>query len=500
MKTGIRKAFQLVFAITLCSWGCNGDQDSEETGDAAHDTSQPDSDLLEEDGISRPDVVIPTGDVARLYEVVNDPSYAGYRVVLEPGTYALDEDLDPSGLGYLSLQDDMALVGANEYRDYQDASGNPEPDGIWDPWDATADPEQFPDPTTETVIDCSSISPSSVPITTCSEALPSVDVPPPCISLAPGNRISRVTVRNYEPEEGSLVGFDLSDPEQVPEADETAPGEITDCLIENGWHGISVRVQGCPMEGVDAEVTITRNILRGCGFTGLFLGSCFTRDVTLRASVSDNRIVGNLYGFCAFASTSSDRCELVVQSTNNINQSNAVVGGWLFTLMDYPFAYPLVGGNDNTLDWTSQGDWIVGNAASPDGGLGGLLIGGAFLHGSPTDASRNVTEVHFLDVTFAGPGEAQNRAYGLGRADIVATGFVAPSATGGGYASNETVLEAEGCTSDGTPIYFDHACPDNPDDTNRVTFVGGADSLAGSNNQIPGATAFDCCNWFCEEE
>jgi hypothetical protein len=246
------------------------------------------------------------------------------------------------------------------------------------------------------------------------------------------------------------------------------------------------------MRGLEIDVALTRNILRSSTMTGIFLHNLFTRDAELHVTISNNRIYGNTVGFIAYAGVSADSCDLVVESTNNIDQNNEGGGGLLVGLVDYPYFLPPIGGNDNHLSWTSRGDRIVGNGeAQGQVSGGGILVWGAYLHvSSIAEASRNLAEVSFFDTTFAGTGDRENQASGIGRADVIALGLYGLF-TDKVYPDNTAMIQLEGCVSDGTPVYFDHSLPDDPEDTNRVVIVGGSDSVSSNNEGIPGAVEIE---------
>jgi hypothetical protein len=494
MSTAQARGLVSLLAAALWLFGCDGNSEETAPSDSGGADSVIGDRLDDEDPENRPEVVVSSGDVARLYEVLNDPDFAGYRVVLEPGTYELERSLDPSGLGYLHAQRDMAIVGANEYRDVEDAQGNPSPDGVWDPWDASTDAAQFANPLTETIIDCAGIFPASHTITSCGEDPVTNSLAPACIALGPGNLLSRVTVRGSSWFNGSLVRFRPSSADSTAHTDDNPSGEISDCVVEGGDNAVSAGLAGCHTEGVQAHVTIARNMLRGAGTAGAFLwGGLFTRDVTLEVTLRDNRIEENhIFGVITYAGVSADRCELAVASSNNINRRNDVGGAFLVAFVDYPFVYSPPGGVDNHLTWTSRGDWITGNGhADGTENAGGVSSWAIYAHSSSLpEVSRNRADLRFFDTTFASGAERENTAQALGRADITALGHHGlPGGTV--YPHNTVALELDGCRSDDTPVYFDHSFPDDPEGTNRVDFVGGSESLARDNEGIPGAVEIE---------
>jgi hypothetical protein len=398
--------------------------------------------------------VINVNNVEGLYAAVNNPANAGAIVVLASGTYTLtakdpNNQPRPNG-GRLVLQSGMALVGQNQYVDFDG-------DGVWDPRDDNADgiPDTdpvrgliFADPASETIIDAINL--SGVP-----GAIPGA------VRVGLDNRVEKITVRNTN---NINAGIDVN----VLPTIGGMHAEIRDCLIEDGRRGIRLILAGVSQSGIDSSAVLERNILRrntgtfGIGVEIAIQGlSNSSWDVIIR----NNRVYSNRVGLFA-GEEGSTSVNSHVLSMRNLYQANRL-GLNIDAGRD---AFPtLPGTNGSSIHFTSIDDGIFDNSGTAFvGGLGGGVLA---IAGLTTNAGATLSSNDALDLQFLGTRWARN-FQGISRRDLQVYGALAIGGTPG---TNDTarVLIRQGA-SDGAAgaFQFVDSQPGDPTNTDTVTIIG----------------------------
>jgi len=268
-------------------------------------------------------IIIKSGDVERLYAVVGNPENVNKTVVLQPGTYSLTA-VGPSGArsrgGGLMLQKGMKLLGWNTYADADH-------DGVWD---ATLD--GGPVISGETVIDGTGIAPyqdvgpDGKPEVDCAGDSTGFDLSGTiAVTYRDRNTISRLTILAGP---GALA---LSPPHSayLPPAGYVI--EISNNFLDNGSFsvpGAAFFNVGCRMRNASSTLLFDHNIVRGNAF-GVAIVNGLTNqsgDVrqgpSLRAVVSANHFIGNVYGLHSRNTLGTDGGWINVYSTGNLFAEN----------------------------------------------------------------------------------------------------------------------------------------------------------------------------------
>lgn len=474
----------LFVAACLGAVACSDQTEASATSTDPDAIVEPSRDTREDDPCGdRSEITVPAGHVERLYQVVNNSAHAGYCVRLEAGLYALDPGVDPSGEGVLVLQPDMVLIGANTYRDVDS-------DGIWDPWDASEDPNQYPDPATETIIDGSEVTPTQFYTAACQEE--GADPPDGLnrrrspITFGAGNVLQNLTLRDFNRDFQGVASFDAAVAGAPLSTDDPIDARLTNCVVSGGHVGVSVTMMGCALADRSTLLTLEGNVMMDNRYAGLLLMNAYTDHARMEAEVTRNRFRSNLRGLQAIAGVAADSCVLELTSSDNLYEDNDEVGLALFGQADPPGAVRN-GGHDNRLLFESIGDRIAGNGTAPTiAANGGISLTGSFLHyDRALGATGNQIQAHLDGTTFVRGREPENQFSGVGRVDVSAWGYRAPWLTSV-YGDNTVALELSGCVSDGAPVVMDHSDPDDPSGSNRVTIVGGEEALRSDNEGISG--------------
>jgi hypothetical protein len=393
--------------------------------------------------------VINVKDIEGLYAAVNNPANAGAIVVLASGTYTLtakdpNNQTRPNG-GRLVLQSGMALVGQNNYVDFDG-------DGVWDPRDDNADgiPDTdplrgliFADPASETIINAVNLSGGSG-----------------AVHVGLDNRVEKLTVRNANKPNAGI------DVRLVPPIG-GMHAEIRDCLVEDGQRGIRLLIFNT--NGIDSTAVLERNILRrNTGAAGggaeitIQLSSNSSWDVVAR----NNLLYSNRVGLIV-VSEGTTNVNSHVLSMRNLYRQNQLGLNLQAGRDNFP-SQPL-GANDSGIHFTSVDDGIFDNTGTPvSGGLGGGVLAIAGLN---TNAGATLSSNDAVDLQFLGTHWARN-FQGISRRDLQVYGALA----GGGLpGTNDTarVLIRQGA-SDGAAgaFQFVDSQPGDPTNTDTVTIIG----------------------------
>jgi hypothetical protein len=383
--------------------------------------------------------VINVSNIEQLYQAINNaPANSTAVVVLAPGIYTLTTT-DPTGQprpngGRLVLQSGMALVGQNEYVDF-------DLDGIWDAR-AGADPVRgliFAAPATETIINAGNL----------------VSGGQGAIRVGLENRVEKLTVRNTS---GIGAAIDVN----VLPAVGGMRTEIRDCLLEDGQRGI--RMSHSQLNGIDSSALVERNISRrhtGAFGFGVLIQNGSSMDSSWDVIVRNNLFYGNRFGLFVAGNASTAVQSRVLSMRNEYRQNQTGVN-----------LFAGLGGNGNSIHFTSVEDGIFDNRETDNmGGFGAGVVAGAGVRGptaSAAPSSNNELVLQFLGTHWLGNFQ------GINRRDLLVYGAVAfPGAGSPGMNDTARVLIRNG-TSDQAPDAFQFldSQPIDLTNTDYVTVLG----------------------------
>jgi hypothetical protein len=319
---------------------------------------------------SKNEILINAGDVQSLKAVVANSYYAGYRVVLEAGTYVLDETL--------VLQPDMDLIGKQEWESLDE---NGIPLGIV--------------PETATIIDGSSIARQTV------------------IFAGLNNRIEKLTLINssYWNFTNGYVG--------VVQLNEVSPKygyqlAVRDCILNAPYIlKVMYAYMGSANDGLRSSLTLERNIVGGADdfFQPVQISIVSSDNTQITASLEKSRFSG---GFSALGlGTGGNRNTVNISSTFNIcEKADAGISLSGGTATCVPgIEEDAVG---NSVLFTSLRDVIQEN-----GNAGLYIAGGNIYWGScAAKAELNTVTAVLTDTKFSNNGPE------AGRVDILAAGLL----------------------------------------------------------------------------
>jgi hypothetical protein len=316
-----------------------------------------------------------------LYEVVNNPAYAGYIIQLSSGVYLLDPAKPKNGR--LVLQPGMEIVGENQY---VDCDG----DGVYDPVNCVTEPldhsAQFTTDGTQTLIDGSAITNQ-----------PGAQPGPGLIRLGRDNRLSHITVRG--PEAASFISANVHINLDV---DGVVSAKVSDILVEGGAAGI--RCNNPPLIPYTfAQAKIERNIVRNAVTWGIVINNPNTDGNAWEVGLNYNRIYNNTAGIFILNNQSAFAETRVVSRGNVIEFNKAGI-----MVMAGQDAGGQVGrgGSNNFISLVSQEDMIRNNTGRVTiqglNNIGGgvVAMAGGNVTPSLSASSGNELVLQFLDTRF----------------------------------------------------------------------------------------------------
>jgi hypothetical protein len=339
------------------------------------------------------------GDTASLVAAVANPANEGMTIVLAPGVYFLERELE--------LQPNMQLVGANRY---QDNDG----DGVWDARDAAG--TVFAEPASETVLDASRVSPGFMQLYDCQGAMHASSLRPPLVRMTAGNVVRSLTVRGAK---GPAIAPTI-DAGHVQ--GDGVDFQVTDTIFVDNFIGVGAIHNDCTFAGAHSHATVERNVFLNSGGVGIFFNNVLAPGARWRGVVRNNRSTGAVSAAMSLNAGGSacDDAEISVQSAGNVFERNGlgvlVQGG-----RDFSSAAPDLsdGGSANRVEWTSHGDAIWNNVRR-----GGILANGSTGSNLAEASNDNYVRLTLLETRFVRPGSlpAEANRFGAGRRDVTLSG------------------------------------------------------------------------------
>jgi hypothetical protein len=293
--------------------------------------------------------VVHVSNVAELYGAVNDPANAGNRIVMAPGTYALDATQANSGR--LEFQQDMEVVGQNG--------------------DASA-----------VVIDALNLPPESFQVDFGNTG--------PIRMGRGSNALEWVTLQNTSLPAPAAVETDLL-------GEGATIVRVAHIIAQGNQAGIDFRntVNGRVLRGV-AEDNVLRDNTAGNGAGIRVLNTGGVSGATVWATLRGNQLYGNLRGLVSINNNSSGNTVLIESRENHF--TNNIAGCELQ-------AGTSKGGlaNSNVSVFDAVNDVISDNdGVSDHPPPGGLLAFGADSTVAPDLTSDNLLQIALTNVRFSG--------------------------------------------------------------------------------------------------